>query len=96
VLTAYAFEAQRTRHIDYLDVLGHVHELWWNSDGWHNNDLTNAADCPSADQAPLTSYIFVAQGTQHVDYIDLDHLHIVELSWLPKPLVPVPAGPIAG
>jgi hypothetical protein len=77
--TGYAFEAQGTQHVDYIDNNGHVWELWWDSSGWHAGDLTNAAGAPPA-ASSVCAYVFNAQGTQHVDYIDRNG-HVWELWW---------------
>jgi hypothetical protein len=87
--TGYVFDAQGTQHVIYRAAHGqqrdrYIVELWWDSNGWHYNDLNTAAG-----GAPLaigrtvgqpTGYVFDAQGTQHVVYLGLDG-HIVELWW---------------
>ena len=37
------FNAQGTQHVDYRGTDNHIHELWWDTDGWHHDDLTDAA-----------------------------------------------------
>src|ERR1700758_4311718 len=76
-LAGYAFEAQGTLHVFYTAgnrVENPVHELWWNSTGWHTDDLGTAG-------SDLAAYVF--QGTQHVIYSAgsgaEDHMH--ELWW---------------
>ena len=32
----YVFDAQGTQHVVYIGVDSHVHELWWNTSGWHH------------------------------------------------------------
>jgi len=44
--TGYAFDAYGTRHVTYVGIDRHVHELWWNTSGWHHKDLTVAAGAP--------------------------------------------------
>jgi len=69
---------------------GHIHELWWDNNGWRHNDLTAATGAPLANGfgQPLGEYDypmgygFVAQGTQHVIYRATDS-HIIELYWTP-------------
>ena len=34
--TGYAFDAYGTRHVTYVGIDRHVHELWWNTSGWHH------------------------------------------------------------
>jgi hypothetical protein len=85
-LVGYVFDAQGTQHVDYVGNDGHVHELWWDTDGWHSNDLTLAANAPTADPGSINNfmaldgYVFNAQGTQHVDYVGNDG-HVYELWW---------------
>ena len=77
---AYMFNAQGTQHVIYRGADNHIHELWWNSDGWHHNDLTvAAANAPAAAGDPI-GYLFDAQGTQHVIYRGTGN-HIHELWW---------------
>jgi hypothetical protein len=72
-LAAYAFEAQGTQHVIYASALdNHVRELWWNINGWHTADLTEAAGAPPA-AAPITGYAFEAENTQHVVYNGVDN-----------------------
>jgi hypothetical protein len=81
-VTSYVFDAQGTQHVDYVGNDGHVHELWWDTNGWHYNDLTAAANAPALGEfaSVITSYVFDAQGTQHVDYVGNDG-HVHELWW---------------
>ncbi len=84
VWKAYVFAAQGTQHVLYQttglqDNDGHIHELWWDSNGWHHNELTAAAGAPLFRDV-LTAYIFAAQGTQHVIYLGFD-IHVHELWW---------------
>jgi hypothetical protein len=69
---AYVFEAAGTQHVDYAGVDGHVHELWWDSSGWHHIDLTATTGAPelsgSRTNAP-TAYVFAAYGTQHIVFV---------------------------
>ena len=79
----YVFNAQGTQHVVYVDLSleAHVHELWWDTNGWHHHDLSAATGAPSAGYAPLSGYVFDAQGTQHVIYLGSADLHIHELWW---------------
>ncbi|MCG2621371.1 hypothetical protein LVY72_05510 [Arthrobacter sp. I2-34] len=82
--SGYAFEAQTlqpdpTQHVVYLGVDSRIHELWWNSTGWHHHDLTTAAHAPLAISSPA-GFVEVDDATQHVYYNSSDH-HIIELSW---------------
>jgi hypothetical protein len=78
----YVFTPQDTQHVVYQGTDGHIHELWWDSNGWHHNDLTIRTGAPLAGSDP-TGYVFeFLQDTQHVIYNSADH-HIVELVWTP-------------
>jgi hypothetical protein len=87
---AYMFDAQGTQHVIYRS-LNHFHELWWDSNGWHYNDLTVAASVPKEPEGPLppgelrepsdpSGYIFDVYGEQHVVYRGTEN-HIHELWW---------------
>ena len=90
-LSGYAFDIQYTQHVVYIGRAdGHLHELWWDSAGWHHTDLTAAAGAPavpverSAERTRrLTSYACAAWYTRHVLYpgAEPDGEHIHELRW---------------
>jgi hypothetical protein len=63
----------------YRGTDNHIHELSWDSNGWHHDDLSVAAPAPDAAGDP-TGYMFNALGTQHVVYRGTDN-HIHELWW---------------
>jgi hypothetical protein len=45
----YVFPVQSTQHVFYLGFTdAHIHELWWDFNGWHHNDLTAATGAPLA------------------------------------------------
>jgi hypothetical protein len=73
----YVFEAQLTQHIPYPAVDRHIHELRWDLQGWHNDDLNVATGAPEwAPPGFSTGYVFDAEGTEHVTYVGLDdHIH---------------------
>jgi hypothetical protein len=75
----YVFAAQGTQHINYRGTDNHVHELWWDNQGWHHNDLTAAATAPNTAGDPF-GYMYDSQGTQHVNYLGTDG-HIHQLWW---------------
>jgi hypothetical protein len=78
--TGYAFTGQGTQHVNVIDdVIGDVHDYWWNSQGWHHTNLTSVTAAPKAGGNP-TGWAFEAQATQHVTYGGND-LHIHELWW---------------
>ena len=71
-LAAYAFETQGTQHVIYAGAAdNHVRELWWNINGWHTADLTEAAGSPPV-AGPITGYAFLADNTQHAVYNGID------------------------
>jgi len=39
---AYAAEFQQTQHVHYVGGDGHLHELWWDTDGWHHPVLLDS------------------------------------------------------
>jgi hypothetical protein len=85
---AYAFGAQGTQHVIYInDRNEHVYELWRDVNGPHADDLTAASGAapvvsggwpPPGDFGP-TGYAFEAQGTQHVFYVSYPDNHIHEI-----------------
>lgn len=74
----YVFKSEGTQHFVYFSDY-HIHELWWNGNGWHHNDLTAITGAPKAFSDPI-GYAFEAQGTQHVIFSG-DDQHIHELWW---------------
>jgi hypothetical protein len=107
-LVAYAFEAQGTQHVIFSDANysdRHLHELWWNSSGWHTDDITAATGAPHA-TGDLVGYAFEDQRTQHVLYQRVSDHHIQELwsdpaGWHADDLTaltgaPPASGPMAG
>ena len=84
VPSGYMFAAQGTQHVVFVaednEGGGHIHELWWNSNGWHHHDLTEATRAPLSIRVPPGCYVFDSQGTQHVDYVGNDG-HVHELWW---------------
>jgi hypothetical protein len=82
-VAGYVFAAQGTQHVIYIGANdGHLHELWWDTNGWHHDDLTAATGAPDANQTvPFTGYAFNTQATQHVIYVGLNDNHIYELWW---------------
>jgi hypothetical protein len=77
VAAGYVFPSQGTQHVNYIGVDNHIHELWWDTSGWHHNDLTTAAGAPDASGSPFG---FMFAGNQEVLFRGVDN-HIHELSW---------------
>ncbi len=83
VPSGYMFDAQGTQHVVHVGQDGHVHELWWDTGGWHHFDLTLATGAPAVDvrssdfnpERRPVGYVFTAQGTQHVVYVSDGHVH---------------------
>jgi hypothetical protein len=46
------FDAQGTQHVVYGGADRHVHELWWNTHGWHHHDLSAATGAPRRAATP--------------------------------------------
>jgi hypothetical protein len=84
-ITGYGFDSQGTQHVIYFSWPDdNVHELWSDSGGWHNNDLTLAADGTQHSIGGLfTAYPFETQDTQHVIYksYPVNEPHLRELWW---------------
>jgi hypothetical protein len=79
-ITGYGFQAQGTQHVIYFSWPdGRIHELWWDANGWHHDDLTAATSAPTGDigNDPV-GYVF--DGTQHVFNVGTDH-QMHELWW---------------
>ena len=86
-LAAYPFDSHGTRHVVTANGQGEVNELWHDATGWHHNDLTASASAPLCDLAPLAGYARSIQETQHVLYLNIVNLHLIELRWQSQPHV---------
>jgi hypothetical protein len=82
-------EADGTQHVFYEGGGTHLYELWWKGNEAANaGDLMIASGEPLVGGSGLTSYVFQAEGTQHVffnaigtvDGEPVDH-HVGELWW---------------
>ena len=65
----YAFEADGTQHVLYVDADGSgVKELWWDNNGWHPNDLSSPPGLPPETSIDYVSgaYVFHWEDTQHI------------------------------
>ena len=94
-LSGYMFVLLGTQHILYQELAGdgegngRLHELWWNSEGWHHHDLTALAHATPISNAP-SGYAFeelADGGTQHAIYQGVvagqgDDGHVHEIFWV--------------
>ncbi len=77
-LDGYATPWNNQQHVNYIDSVGKIHELWYSdSGGWNHNvlsDLANATDNSSlpASGSALDGYPTPWNGQQHVNYIGND------------------------
>jgi hypothetical protein len=87
---AYPFDPAQnvpdpTQHVIYIGGDDHLHELWWNSTGWHHHDLSTVGGTTapfSYPSAAPTGFADTVDGTQHIYYVDVDH-HVIALNWTP-------------
>ncbi len=70
-LTAFAWEANETRHVAYISGDGHIHELIAGKDNnWQDTDVTERTHTPEASEdTPLIGYIWATQNTKNLAYI---------------------------
>jgi hypothetical protein len=84
--SGYGFDTVRqvplaTQHVLYTGTDSHIHELWWDTTGWHHHDLTGVPDAPPSISNPA-GFVEVDDASQHVFYTSDNH-RIVELYWRP-------------
>jgi hypothetical protein len=76
-VAGYVFDG--SQHVLYSGATdGHLHELRWENNGWHNDDLTAATNAPPTGR-PIRAYTSTVNGTQHAIWMDDFHIH--QLSW---------------
>ncbi len=81
-LVGYAWAAGKSKQVVYLDIQGHVHELWIvaGAGHWSHADLTELIHAPAAVAgSALAAYAFTAGNSKQVCYFDLEG-HVHELS----------------
>jgi len=67
--SASLYAATGTRHVVYLDSIGHVHQLYSTATGWSDLDLTSLTGAPPAKSgSELTSTLDTATNYVHVYY----------------------------
>jgi hypothetical protein len=77
-LDGYMTSSNSQQHVNFLGVDSHVHELWYDGQQWHHNDLTNAApNVPlPAPGSRLDGYETSFNNQQHVNFLGVDgHVH---------------------
>jgi hypothetical protein len=71
----YTWDVDKTEHVVYRGVDGHIHELWFNG-AWHHNDLTVAAGNAPAAVSDPAGYTWDVDKTEHVVFQGNDaHIH---------------------
>jgi hypothetical protein len=81
-LAGYVTAQDGKQHVVLVGADSHVHEFWWAfaAPGWHNTDLTLAAEAPNATSTKLVGYVSAQDGKQHVIFASADG-HVHELWW---------------
>jgi hypothetical protein len=76
-VSGYVNPADGTQHVLYGDASNyHLHELWWDKNGWHYDDLSEGTKAlPGGDAKGYAS----ADGTQRATW--MGGFHINQLSW---------------
>jgi len=72
-LDGYTTEYNSQQHVNYLDLAGDVHELYYDGTDWLHNDLSVLADAtafPAAAGSALDGYATEYNSQQHVNYLD--------------------------
>jgi hypothetical protein len=72
------YEFRDIHHVVYDGIDRHIYELWHDSNGWHVNDLTNAA---VVGNGSITARVFTPIATQSIPFIEYGSGHIHELWW---------------
>jgi hypothetical protein len=69
LLSAFGWEAGRSKHVIYMSGDGHIHELMLVAGGsWSHTDLTEQGGAPLANGAALVGYGWERGGTRQVAY----------------------------
>ncbi len=78
-LTAYAWSAENTKQVVYIDQNGHIVELYVFAGGqWQWADLTQITGAPVGFAGGIAGYEWPAENTKQVVYIDQNG-HLIEL-----------------
>ncbi len=77
-----------TVQVDYLDSVGHIHELWWNGT-WHTDDLTASTGAPIAARgSSLATEVNTSSSPNTVElYYIANNQTVQELWFNPTPWV---------
>jgi hypothetical protein len=82
-ITSYSTDWNGQQHVNYVDALGFINELWFDGSNWHHNNLTTLA--PGAEDSQhvsggvaIAGYVTEWNRQEHVVYIDVNG-HINEL-----------------
>jgi hypothetical protein len=81
--TPTGYQFRNLQHVVYQGTDSHIYELWYDSNGWHFNDLTHE---PAVAIGPLTADVFGSTATQHIAYRGITGSptiggHIHQLHW---------------
>ncbi len=79
VLTAYQWDRQGSKQVDYIDINQHVQELSFTEGSWHVSDLNSLVGAPLASGKTLVSYEWRQTGTSQIGYLDTNN-HVQLLS----------------
>lgn len=75
--SGFTFESEGTEHVIFADQSGLVHELYWDTAGWHETNASEQARTGTlAVVGNPSGYMFVGQGSLHAVFRGNDnHLH---------------------
>lgn len=76
-LIGFDWKTENTKHVLYIGLNGHVHELMTGTTGpWKHTDLTEATGAPMAEEDLLAAFPLEAEQSKHVFYQSSDgHVH---------------------
>jgi len=97
-IDGYETAFNQQQHVNYLDINGHVHELYY-TNKWAHNDLTAiAGGNPAQSGSALDGYATTFNNQQHINYLDNNN-HVNELyfdsSWHHNDLTALAGAPAA-
>jgi hypothetical protein len=82
-VTSHSTPWNTQQHVNYIDPLGFINELWYDGHTWRHNNLTVLARGAEnakyvADRVAITSYVTSWNNQEHVMYVDVNG-HINEI-----------------